>query len=106
MKTLITIAMLALLAGCETYWIKADKPAVEVRAVQYVEAPCGSAAAHGCWQDSTRVIQIRSTLAASEQRCALQHERMHAAGYIHKDGWKLARPDCGRADVAGLTAAR
>lgn len=87
-----------LLSGCQSYWIPDTSVANEVKAIHYVAAPCGDPKLAGCYWTKLGVIEIRAGMDAWSTECAIKHERRHAAGYRHEDGWKLARMNCGDAD--------
>lgn len=91
----LAIAAIAIpLASCASYWEPDATMQQGVKAVQYVQAPCGNQSLHGCYMPGLQLIQINSTQPDYVQACARGHEMKHAAGFRH-DEWPLFRPNCG-----------
>ena len=91
------ISLIILISGCATgseYWTRADYLQGEVEKVLYVDFPCGHVDWLGCWNVSTKTIEIQKGLPPSLETCVLSHEYKHAQGFSHENHVGYA-VDCG-----------
>jgi len=77
------------------YWT-CDLPPQPVEQVKHVQVPCGIWSAKGCWNRSTRTIEIKLGLSKQDEVCVEAHERKHASGCRHPEARVMEfATDCG-----------
>jgi hypothetical protein len=92
------IAVLFLLGGCTAltkqvypaYWIPNVYQAHSVPATfvysAFIDDACKSSTSVACYRPDMNVIFIKAGLPPAEEKCVVNHEQAHAAGWGHGEG--------------------